>query len=266
MAEYGWIPKCNDKRSKAKSALRFYGVVSSDKVPLVEEAAFRRSQAFTTRPWALAAWLRKGELDAQEITTAPYQRESFFNTLHKIRSITNQPPSEFVPVLVDLCARAGVAVVFVRELPKTGVSGATRWISPSKALIQLSLRYKADDMFWFAFFHECGHVYLEHAKRDVLLEGIVADKDVTDTLDQREVAANNFAMDILIPPDKLERFLSQGNLSQAAIERFASSIDIAPGIVIGRLQHEKKLDWHKFRALKRSYSWEEWPAQSKGTT
>ncbi|MBL8419274.1 MAG: hypothetical protein JNK92_01440, partial [Dechloromonas sp.] len=56
------------------------------------------------------------------------------------------------------------------ELPKTEVSGATRWLSPDKALIQLSLRYKSDDQLWFSFFHEVGHLLL-HGKKEVFIEG-----------------------------------------------------------------------------------------------
>jgi len=34
---------------------------------------------------------------------------------------------------------------------------------------KLSCRYKVEDIFWFSFFHEVGHVLL-HGKRDVFLE------------------------------------------------------------------------------------------------
>jgi hypothetical protein len=33
-------------------------------------------------------------------------------------------------------------------------------LSPGKALIQLSLRYKTNDHLWFSLFHEAGHVLL----------------------------------------------------------------------------------------------------------
>lgn len=258
MAEYGWIEKSKDKREQTKSALTFFGVVSSDKVPLVEEAAFRRSQAFATNPWALAAWLRKAELDAQNISVSAYDREKFMRALHQIRTVTAEKPAIFFPQLTKLCAEAGVTIVFVRELPKTSVSGATRWLAHNRPLIQLSLRYKTDDMFWFAFFHECGHVYHEHAKREVLLED-----DFGDTLDQREVAANRFAMDTLIPPDEFDQFVKRQPITQDSIEKFAKHLRIAPGIVVGRLQHEKKLDWNKFRTMKKSIRWEDWPVTAK---
>jgi len=260
MCDYGWLLKCKDKREQAKSALGFFGVVSSDKVPLVEETAFRRSQSFTTSPWALAAWLRKGELDAQELSVGVYDKDAFLHAIQKIRNLTTETPNTFVPALKKLCAQAGVAVVFVRELPKTSVSGATRWLGPNRALIQLSLRYKTDDMFWFAFFHECGHVYLEHAKRDVLLEGVQRGDELTNTLDHREVAANKFAADTLIPPTEFEKFVRKNNFSRSAIETFATSIGICKGIVVGRLQFEKKIDWNSYRPLKRTFQWEDWPS------
>ena len=67
-----------------------------------------------------------------------------------------------MPKLQGRCAAAGVAVVFVPALPKTGVSGATRWLHPQKAIIQLSLRYKSNDHLWFTFFHEAGHIKVRY--------------------------------------------------------------------------------------------------------
>jgi len=41
-----------------------------------------------------------------------------------------------------------------------GICGATQRLTPTKALIQLSLRYKTGDQLWFTFFHEAGHILL----------------------------------------------------------------------------------------------------------
>lgn len=59
--------------------------------------------------------------------------------------------------------------MIVPHFSKGRANGATRWISPSKAVIQLSLRYKWEDIFWFTFFHEAGHVVL-HQKKQVFVE------------------------------------------------------------------------------------------------
>lgn len=42
--------------------------------------------------------------------------------------------------------------------------------TPTKAVIQLSLRHKTDDHLWFSFFHEAGHVLL-HSKKETFITG-----------------------------------------------------------------------------------------------
>lgn len=141
-----------------------------------------------------------------------------------------------------------MAVVLVPGLPKTGLSGATRWLNPDKALIQLSLRYKSNDHLWFTFFHEAAHILL-HGKKELFLEGL-------DGIDEtKEHEANVFARDRLIPPRGFASFVRQADFSQEAITRFSESIGIAPGIVVGRLQHEGWLPHSHCNALKIFYDW-----------
>jgi hypothetical protein len=129
---------------------------------------FRQTFAFQSDLGAVAAWLRRGEIEAAEIDCVIYDASKFKETLQQVRALTIEPPEIFQFEVVRLCAAAGVAVVFVPELPKTRTCGATRWLNPNKALIQLSLRYKTNDHLWFAFFHEAGHILL-HGKRNVFL-------------------------------------------------------------------------------------------------
>ena len=146
-----------------------------------------------------------------------------------------------------MCAQAGVALVFVPELPKTHTSGATRWLTRDKALIQLSLRYKTDDHLWFTFFHEAAHILL-HGKKTVFIE----DNTKSDLL---EKAADKFALVTLISPADYKSFLKKGDKSTPAIKRFARSQGIAPGIVVGRLQHDKYLPHSCGNDLKQKYVW-----------
>jgi hypothetical protein len=148
--------------------------------------------------------------------------------------------------LPRLCARVGVAVTIVADLPRTRVCGATRWLGSGKALIQLSLRYKTDDQFWFTFFHEAGHILL-HGKRAVFLD----EESYID--DPREDEASRFAANLLIPPANLRHLLEQrehGSFSAEMIVKFADEIGIAPGIVVGRLQHDALLPKAHMNKLK----------------
>lgn len=252
MVEYGWIKAFRDKAEQLVEVLGFFGVASQEQWRAVWErhqaVAFRQSQHVTTHAEAISAWLRNGEVQAQAIQCAAYDKARFKNVLTVARQLTREPPHIFQPRIVELCAGVGVAVAFVPELPKTGISGATRWLTPGKALIQLSLRHKSDDQLWFTFFHEAGHILL-HGKKDVFLEGI-------DGMDQeKEDETNRFADEFLIPSDQWDRFKQRHPGTLASVKTFAEEIGIAPGIVVGRLQHEKIVAFSWGNDLKRRLTW-----------
>jgi Zn-dependent peptidase ImmA (M78 family) len=148
-----------------------------------------------------------------------------------------------------LGAKSGVAIVFVPELPKSRAYGATRWLNPVKALIQLSLRYKTNDHLWFTFFHEAGHIVL-HGKRKTFLEG-----DGHTGSKSQESEADRFACDHLIPLHDYESLVEAKPITSDAVKQFAKRIGIAPGIVVGRLQHDGHLPYTHLNALKVSYRW-----------
>jgi Zn-dependent peptidase ImmA (M78 family) len=151
--------------------------------------------------------------------------------------------------LMRLCAKAGVAVVFVQELPNTDICGSTQWLTPAKALIQLSLRYKTDDQLWFTIFHEAGHI-LKHGKRHIFLETEQENQEA----DEEE--ANTFASNMLINRAEWRQFIARDTYrTKAGIQDFAQKAGIAPGIVVGRLQHEKLLPFSHCNDLKRHLEW-----------
>jgi addiction module HigA family antidote len=251
MARLGWIGLFEDPIRQLIELLRFFGIASpAHWEPLYAggNIAYRQSAAFNADPGVVSVWLRKGEIDAQHMECAPYDAARFRAALGEIRTLTTSGPDVFVPAMQRLCTKAGVAVVFVHELPRLGTSGVTRWISSEKALIQLSLRYKTDDQLWFTFFHEAGHILL-HGRKDIFLEG-------GNGQGLKEEQASRFAADILIPPFAYRQFnLRTGHISAAEVIKFANEIGIAPGIVVGRLQHEKRLEISHLNGLKQHLTW-----------
>jgi len=253
MCDKGWIIRFKDNVLQLQEVLRFFAVASPEAWDDVwcgpqSQVAFRQSKAFRSDPGAVAAWLRKGEIDAQTIKCQPYDQTAFKEVLGRARDLTVDPPEVFQPQLVQRCASVGVAVAFVPELPKARVCGATRWLSSNKALIQLSLRYKTNDHLWFTFFHEAGHIVL-HGKRDMFIES----KEGKGT---KETEADLFSADFLIQRSKYDEFVRLGTFSETAIRCFAAEIGIAPGIVVGRLQYDKKLPHAShLNGLKRHYEW-----------
>jgi len=265
-----WIEARDSSVEQLDALLSFFGVASVDAWRdvwggLKGAVAFRQSLTFDSDFGAVAAWLRKGELEARRVETKSFDAARFRAALSDARSLTRELPEVFCEALVRICADAGVAVLFVQELPKLRVCGATRWLTSEKALIQLTLRYKTDDHLWFTFFHEAGHILL-HGKRAVFVEEVARAARVIEgkgrspagVTEAEEEDANRFARDILIPNDQYKLFLQRGDLSAASITAFADELRIAPGIVVGRLQHDGKLPFPTpLNKLKRRFRWVE---------
>ncbi len=245
-----WLPECESPSEQLRALLNFFGVAGMREWKALwtgPEVAYRKSSAFAANPMAAAAWLRQGERVAQQIRTEPYNQEVFVKALYEIRRLTACDADVFVPRAAELCRTAGVALVFIPELPATRAYGATRWLTPSKAILQLSLRGKTDDFLWFTFFHESAHI-LKHGKRDVFIE---APDGIHDQESRRkEHEADTFASDFLIPRHALSEFRQQRRFTTQTIERFAAQLAIAPGIVVGRLQQEGLLPYTHLNVLK----------------
>lgn len=233
LVKRGVLPeKPGDKISRVAQLLAFFGVASVNawkEIYSTPDAAFRQSNAFTILPGSVATWLRLGELAARDISCAPYNEARLREAVRELRSLTRLAPSKFGPRLGEVCSSAGVAVVFIEEIAGTRACGATRWLTPEKALVQLSCRYRTDDQLWFTIFHELGHL-VRHGKREVWIDDGRSD-------DPREDEANAFAAEQLIPRRYAARLAQLRSLND--VETFALDVGVSPGIVVGRLQHDK---------------------------
>lgn len=249
--------------------LRFFGVASPD---VAQQAwreyrtAFRKSALVDGDEYAVATWLRLCEKAARKIECSSYNKQHLVETLPELRQLTIESPRVWINKLPELCAKLGVALVFKPALKNTHVSGATRWLTPEKAMIALSDRFKTDDTFWFSFFHEIGHLVL-HGKRltfldenpnineedpegnELLLHGYSKSKYKATA----EIEADNFARNTLISDALYTKFVSETLANDpTSIIRFAKKVGVSPGIVLGRLQHEGIVPWSRWRDMKQS--------------
>ena len=231
------------KVDKLRELLRFFAVADPNALEEVwlQPALYRRSKAFEAHDGALASWLRLGELEAAKIKTQPFDGSACRAAIPEMRMLSTRPGTAWLIPLQELCATFGIALVIVKELPKCRVNGATRWLSPDKAMIVLSLRHRRNDIFWFTLFHELCHV-LRHSKKETFVDaqdgGIAADL---------EDEADTFASRTLISPHEEARL---GDLTTvAAVRDFADRIGVAPGIVVGRLQHNGIISHSQWTSL-----------------
>lgn len=253
LASLGWIPRGLRDGELVRALRGFFGVGSLEFLPDVWgglQAAYRKSDAFQSQEWALLAWLAQGEREAGQIACGSYDAAALRTALPGIKALSRLPGAEFATPLVAQCASLGVALVLLPAPDGARVCGATRWLSKDKVLVQLSLRYKTDDQLWFTLFHELGHVLL-HGKREQFID---FERDRDDSAQEQE--ANDFAARNLVNSADMTRFLARDDLSRAAVLAFAIEQHVAPGIVVGQLQHRRVVPFNSaLSKLKTSFRW-----------
>jgi plasmid maintenance system antidote protein VapI/Zn-dependent peptidase ImmA (M78 family) len=253
MVRFGWLPRPQGSADKIAASLRFFGVANvrawrEAYRTVLETAAFRTSPAFESQPGAVAAWLRQGEIESSKLACKAWDAKKFRQIVGEIRCLSRKKvPSVFVPELQRRFAECGAAVVILRAPSGCRASGATCFLSNSKALMLLSFRYLSDDHFWFSVFHEAAHLIL-HENTAIFLEG----PNIVSTKEEEE--ANQYAADTLIPPEFRSEMLKLP-INGREVMRFARRIGVSPGVVVGQLQHLGRLERRQLNNLKRRYQW-----------
>lgn len=251
LEQRGIVSDRRNYRETRRELLTFFAVASRtswERLWTAPEASFRRSRAYRVDDKATACWLRIGEVEAARTETAPFDATRFRQALTRIRRSMRAKPSAWEPMMRKSCAEAGVAIALVDEVKGSRANGAVRWLGPGKCLLQLSLRQRYEDIFWFSFFHECGHVLLHNRRDPVIESGPPGD-------DQEEQEADTFAGRMLIPDEDAARLPSLQ--SDAAIRAFAEELGIPPAIVVGRLQHDGLFPFSRGNHLRRTLTFVE---------
>lgn len=233
LVDLRFVEKTSDWKEKANNLLNFFGISSLSYVGETQAVAFRQS-AGEFNLYSLASWLRCAEIEYATMDLPDYDKSTLRKLIPEFRELTKQPEG-FGTKLQELCASAGVALIYTPYFRNTKVNGSARWIG-NNPVIQLNTRGVYGDIFWFTFFHEIGHI---------LLHGI-KDKFVDyqgQKVDEKEKEANEFASDALIPKNEYKDFISHSRLNRDTVNQFATKIGIDAGIVLGRLAFEKKAHW-----------------------
>lgn len=239
MKKLNWINYENSTVSKANSIYAFFGVSSQDAYfnyyhKNVYQTAYRMSTSNGKNPFAVSSWLRQGELQAEKIETISYDAQKFKSILVEIKNIMINHNSNFFTSLQSICASVGVIVVHTPCLPGTNLHGSTRWLKDNP-LIQLSNLYNRNDIFWFTFFHEVGHI-LKHGKREIFIEGL----EYSNEENLKEKEADDFAIKQTLTVEQELEIKQSLPLTNNSIIAFANKFNTLPAIIIGRFARENK--------------------------
>lgn len=170
---------------------------------------------------------------ALKIEAPKFNKKKFENAVKYALTLTKNH-EEFYPLISNAFLEAGVIFVILPNISGSKTNGATKKIGNNIMLMVNDRRLNADS-FWFTLFHEIGHII----NGDY---GISFEKETG----EQEESANKYAQDSLIPRDKYNDFIEKGQFDLQAIINFADSINRDAGIVLGRLQNDKKVDFNNW--------------------
>ncbi len=242
MASLGWVDATRRIEEKVINLRRFFEVASLGVLDqlMIPGIACRRTDMNEASNYHLAAWAQKAKLEARQIETKAINLDRLEQSISVIREMTKQDPLEFYDALVRLFAESGVALVCLPHIDGSFLHGASFYDS-NRIVMGLTLRGKDADRFWFSLFHELCHVLRGHIT------------EPHESQSEFESEADNFARDTLIPQGEYQKFINNNIFSKESIKDFADQINIAPGIVLGRLQNDNFLTYDMFNDLKVKY-------------
>ena len=230
----GIIKSGDDAAATADKLLRFFRVADPDafeRVWLAPQAAYRRSQIYQVNPYATAVWLRLVEIQAEHQPVPEFHADKLRVALPSVRALTLLAFGDAFARARNLLAGAGVRLVFVPEIERTRICGATRWLGLSAPVIALTNRHKFADVIWFTFVHEAAHIVL-HPRRATFID---IEGTANDDADQQESAANKYAANLLLPDEANGEIRKLRSLEAA--RNLAVRYQVSPGIVAGRYGH-----------------------------
>lgn len=151
-------------------------------------------------------------------------------------------------IVKDYLREAGILLITEPHLPRTRLDGAALWSSNGWAVTGLTLRFDRVDSFWFTLLHEIAHLRLHFRQgaRTSPRAWFFDDLEVYAERNSKEIEADNFARENLVPMDKWEASIAAYTPSPEAVEILANELRVHPAIIAGRAQYE----FRNYRILK----------------
>ncbi len=220
----------DDPAVRAEKILKFFGVASPsafDQTWMQPRVSFRRSQAFTVGEKNTALWLRLVDRCARSVIVEPLSQAAVRRVARTIPAMTTLSVTDGFTAAQVALAKAGVTLVFVREVPQTRLCGATWWLGADRPVIGLTERGRKPDTFWFNLLHEIGHILL-HPRRTTFIN--LDDDKAAD--DASELEANAFAHSTLLPAGTLPRIAQATTRPELLL--LAAELGVGPCVVAGQ--------------------------------
>lgn len=193
-----------------------------------------------------AIWIELGCRAARKVDVKPYDRDKLKKAIGRLRELTQSPLAGIIPEVRCILAEAGVALVFAPIMKQSAFRGCTQLLTPSKAVIIHSLKYRTVSQFWLILFHEIAHLVLH-----INDPGDVFAEYDDQTTDPRETAADEWARDTLVFSDSLIAFQARHeNPEPWQIQEFAREVKVHPAIAAEVFNRKAGREIIKYSLLK----------------
>jgi HTH-type transcriptional regulator/antitoxin HigA len=234
-----WIAQSNDEAAFQSTVLSFMGMSSLADTPQFLAAARKSSKDVSYSP-SQVAWLRRAQYLAQNIQTKDFSKKRFLSAVADLRDLAGSTAD--VRRVPQFLADLGVRMVVIEHLQSTKIDGAAFWLDSKSPVVALSMRYDRLDYFWYTLGHELGHVKNGDGR-------VFFDDDIVAAThkDEAERSADEFAAQLLVPPDELTDFIRRVRplYARDKIIGFANRMGVHPAIVVGQLQYRGEIGyWH----------------------
>jgi HTH-type transcriptional regulator/antitoxin HigA len=250
MIRRGWLEK-SDPALLELQVTRFFEARSISDIPKFGNEnsvpAFAAKQThYDDDPAPQIAWLYRVRQIAKGIKCAPYNPEKLRGAVARLRNFITDPES--IGDVAELLANAGVRFVVVEWLPGMKVDGVCTWLDENSPVIGLSTLHDRLDNFWFVLRHEIEHVLRGHGKVRAILDNLEdIEANNAANIAAEEDVANEAAANFCIPKEKMDSFFARKEpyISERDVIGFAARMEVHPAIVVGQIQHRRKLNNHK---------------------
>jgi HTH-type transcriptional regulator/antitoxin HigA len=239
----GWIPDARDLDELEKNVCEFLGISDIGMTPGFGAPVSRRhSEARGPEGAAQLAVLMRARQLAKKHKVGRFNAPRFKAAIPKLLEFSKDVKS--IEKLPAFFAGLGVHLVIVPALPHSYMDGAVFYLGANPVIL-LTLRYDRVDNFWFTLTHEVAHLVANH-------HGVHIDSNLEKPSDvAAEQTADKLAGEWLLGSAAYERFLSGSGhfFSRESVAAYAGSVNRHPGIVVGRLQHQKKVPYSHLRGM-----------------
>lgn len=244
IASWGMVPKTADWKKKIINLCKYFEVSSLKLLQNKElmPVACRKLSDTEKSTYIMMTLAQYAKIKARGIQTEPFCKETLQEKLKDIRALTMHQTRDFDDELAGILKSCGVALVYLPKIEGSFLHGISFYDNNTdKIVIGVTMRGKYADRFWFSLFHELSHVLKGHIYQR---EG---------TTDEDEKQADAMAAEILIPSERLKGFYQKQDYSFGAIQQLAESVKVGIGIVIGRLQNDRKIKQNQLNQYKIKY-------------